>query len=103
MLWETDRHSQSLNLVDWYKQHKDYFKEPKIIYCMDSVVPSYDSFYLSRSLKGEDFYDLSTTLTTKGIHSGEFGGLVADSFRVFNDVYSLLENYNNGRVDNELY
>ena len=55
---------------------------------MDSVVPSYDGFYLSKSLKGFDVYDIKTSLTTNGLHSGEFGGIVADSFRVFQDTLS---------------
>lgn len=83
LLWETDKLSESKNMMNWFTQHPDFFKVPKIIYCMDSVVPTYDSFYLSRSLKGVEVYDLETSLTTNGLHSGEFGGIVADSFRVF--------------------
>lgn len=103
LLWETDKHSKSKNLVDWFKQHKDYFKVPKIIYCMDSVVPSYDSLYLSRSLKGLDYYDLETSLTVSGLHSGEFGGLIADSFRVYNDLFNRIENPKTGRLPDDFY
>lgn len=92
LLWETDRHSNSHKLVNWFQQHKDYFHDPKIIYCMDSVVPSYDSLYLSRSLKGHEVYDLETSLLVTGLHSGEFGGIVADSFRVLNDLLSRIQN-----------
>lgn len=57
---------------------------------MDSIVPSYEGFYLSKSLKGLEIYDLETSLTTNGLHSGEFGGVVADSFRVFQDTLNKI-------------
>lgn len=51
---------------------------------MDSTVPNYDTFYLTQSLKRVEVYDFKVSLITTGLHSGEFGGIVADSFRVLN-------------------
>lgn len=53
---------------------------------MDSTIPKYDNFYVSQSLKGLETYDLQISLTKTGLHSGEFGGLVADSYRVFSST-----------------
>lgn len=53
---------------------------------MDSTVPSYDNFYLTKSLKGVEVYDLYVSLTTTGLHSGEFGGIVGDSYRVLSKL-----------------
>lgn len=77
-------------MANWYTQHKDFFQTPKLVYCMDSIVPSYEGFFLSRSLKGSEVYDLETSLITKGLHSGEFGGLVADSYRVFHNALNRI-------------
>lgn len=62
LIWETDKNSFSQNLLRHFKQHIDFFKEPKIVYCMDSMVPAYDGLYLTRSLKGVEFYSLFLSL-----------------------------------------
>ena len=70
---------------------------------MDSTVPAKDTLYVSQCLKGLEIYDLKVSLTTEGLHSGEFGGLVADSFRVLNKTLDRIEAPESGRLPEEFY
>ncbi len=49
---------------------------------VDGLVPTYDRFYLFDAVKGKVDFSMNVKLLSRDIHSGEFGGLVADSTQV---------------------
>lgn len=70
---------------------------------MESTVPNYNSFYLTSSLKGFEKYDLKVSLISTGLHSGEFGGIVADSYRVLSDMMNRIEEPKTGKLNPKFY
>jgi len=71
---------------------KDYIGTPDYVFCLDSGAFNYDQLWLTSSLRGICILDLTVEFAKNGMHSGEVGGIIPETFRV---VRALLD-----RVDN---
>jgi acetylornithine deacetylase/succinyl-diaminopimelate desuccinylase-like protein len=69
-----------------------------LVVCLDSGAGSYDTFWMTTSLRGVLMTKLKVTSLTEGVHSGNGGGICSDTFRVFRQLLSSIEDEVTGRV-----
>ena len=55
---------------------------PELVLCLDSGCATYDRMWVTTSLRGMVVGTLTVSLLKEGVHSGDAGGMVADSFRM---------------------
>jgi len=58
----------------------------------------YKTFWQTTSLRGAVMGFLKVKVVTEGIHSGAFGGIVPDSFRIIRMLIDRLEDVKSGEV-----
>lgn len=69
-----------------------------LIVCLDSGAGSYDAFYMTTSIRGLLMTKMKVSTLHEGVHSGNGGGICADSFRVVRQLLSGIENENTGEM-----
>jgi acetylornithine deacetylase/succinyl-diaminopimelate desuccinylase-like protein len=69
-----------------------------LIICLDSGAGSYDTFFMTTSLRGLLMTKLKVSTLTEGVHSGGGGGICADSFRIIRQLLSAIENEATGEM-----
>lgn len=71
---------------------------PELVICLDSGCGNYEQLWNTTSLRGMVDGTLTVELLGEGVHSGDAGGVVADSFRVLRALLSRLEDETGGRI-----
>lgn len=79
-------------MLDLLDEAKGHIGTPDFVFCLDSGAFNYDQLWLTSSLRGICIVDLTVEFAKNGMHSGEVGGIIPETFRV---VRALLD-----RVDN---
>ncbi len=69
-----------------------------LVLCLDSGCASYDTLWLTTSLRGVVSATVEAHVLTEGVHSGSASGVVPSSFRVLRRVLDRLEDPETGRV-----
>lgn len=69
-----------------------------LVVCLDSGAGSYDTFWMTTSLRGLLMTKIKITSLTEGVHSGNGGGICSDTFRVFRHLLSSIEDDVTGRI-----
>ncbi|MDQ2695175.1 MAG: M20 family metallopeptidase [Pseudomonadota bacterium] len=77
---------------------------PDLVVCLDSGCGNYDQLWCTTSLRGMVSGNLFVEILSEGVHSGDAGGVVADSFRILRLLLSRLEDEESGVIrPRELY
>jgi len=95
---EACEESGSYDLPYYLDELEARIGSPNLVICLDSGCGNYDQLWITTSLRGIVAGSLSVQLISEGVHSGDAGGLVADSFRVLRRVLDRLEDAESGRV-----
>ncbi len=61
---------------------KDRLGNVAIVICLDSGALSFDTMYVTTSLRGALLTCLKVTVLNEGVHSGDASGIVPSSFRI---------------------
>ncbi|NOT30402.1 MAG: M20/M25/M40 family metallo-hydrolase [Planctomycetes bacterium] len=71
---------------------------PSLVVCLDSGCGDYERMWSTTSLRGLVGGDLVVEILREGVHSGDAGGVVPDSFRIARAVLSRLEDQASGEI-----
>jgi acetylornithine deacetylase/succinyl-diaminopimelate desuccinylase-like protein len=69
-----------------------------LVICLDSGAMNYHQLWVTNSLRGLASGLLRVEVNTEGLHSGAYGGIVPDSFRVLRGLLDRIEDSATGRV-----
>lgn len=62
----------------------DRIGTPDFVFCLDSGGASFDTLWLTGSLRGVVSFNLIVEVLTEGVHSGDSSGIVPSAFRIVN-------------------
>jgi len=71
---------------------------PELVVCLDSGCGSYDRMWLTTSLRGLVTADLRVDVLREGVHSGDAGGVVPETFAVLRQLLDRVEDAATGRI-----
>jgi acetylornithine deacetylase/succinyl-diaminopimelate desuccinylase-like protein len=71
---------------------------PSLVVCLDSGCATYDTLWLTTSLRGLLAGNLRVEVLTEGVHSGDASGIVPSSFRVLRELLSRVDDPTTGLV-----
>jgi acetylornithine deacetylase/succinyl-diaminopimelate desuccinylase-like protein len=71
---------------------------PSLVVCLDSGCGDYERLWSTTSLRGLVGGDLVVEILREGVHSGDAGGIVPDSFRIARAILSRLEDPLTGEI-----
>ncbi len=69
-----------------------------LVVCLDSSCATYDTVWLTTSLRGLVDGTLTVEVLTEGVHSGSASGIVPSSFRIIRQLLDRVEDASSGRV-----
>ena len=69
-----------------------------LVLCLDSGCATYDTLWLTTSLRGLVSGTLSVDIVTEGLHSGSVSGVVASTFRIARQLLDRVEDVTTGKV-----
>ena len=69
-----------------------------LVVCLDSGCATYDSLWVTTSLRGLVGGTLEVAVLNEGVHSGVAGGIVPSSFRIARQLLSRIEDETDGQV-----
>lgn len=69
-----------------------------LVLCLDSGCATYDTMWLTTSLRGLVGANLSVDIVTEGLHSGSAGGVVPSTFRIARNLLDRIEDSASGEV-----
>ncbi|HTM22200.1 MAG TPA: M20/M25/M40 family metallo-hydrolase, partial [Kofleriaceae bacterium] len=95
---EACEESGSGDLPAYVDHLADRLGTPGLVVCLDSGCGNYDQMWCTTSLRGVVTATLRVDVLTEGVHSGDAGGIVPDSFRVLRLILSRLEDPHSGKI-----
>ena len=98
ILIEACEESGSFDLPAHLEALGERLGNPGLIVCLDSGCGNYDQLWVTTSLRGLVSGDLSVSLLTEGVHSGDGSGVIASSFRVLRRLLSRIEDETSGAI-----
>jgi acetylornithine deacetylase/succinyl-diaminopimelate desuccinylase-like protein len=98
VLIEASEESGSPDLPAHVEALADLIGTPQLIVCLDSGAADYEHLWITTSLRGMVAGDLRVRVVEEGLHSGTYGGVVPDGFRVLRRLLERIEDSTNGRV-----
>lgn len=99
MVLETEEESGSVDLIPLLDTAKEFIGKPDTCFCLDSGCLDYDALWMTSSLRGVAMVDATIDVGLTSYHSGEVGGVVPETFRIFRRLLSRLDNEETGKVD----
>ena len=97
-LIETCEESGSFDLPPYLDALTGELGNPDMIVVMDSGGPDYDHIWMTEALRGLVSGTLSVKVSHEGIHSGNSGGSIPSSFRIFRELLYRVEDSKTGEV-----
>lgn len=98
LLIESGEESGSRDLPHYLSKLKERIGNPALVIGLDSGAGNYSQFWMTTSLRGLITVELTAELITEGVHSGNAGGIVPDSFHVLRNLLSRLEDEKTARI-----
>ena len=98
VLIEASEESGSPDLIAHLDALGDRLGDVALLVCLDSGCATYDTMWLTTSLRGIVQATLRVDVITEGWHSGMAGGLVPSSFRLARILLDRIEDSATGRV-----
>ena len=72
--------------------------KPSLVIALDSGCASYEQLWCTTSLRGLAGGTLKVEVLSEGVHSGDAGGVVPDSFRIVRRLLSRIEDETTGNI-----
>jgi acetylornithine deacetylase/succinyl-diaminopimelate desuccinylase-like protein len=98
VLIEASEESGSPDLPAHVATLADRLGDVDLVICLDSGCATYDTLWLTTSLRGLVDGVLTVTVLTEGVHSGSASGVVPSSFRVVRQLLDRVEDAASGAV-----
>jgi acetylornithine deacetylase/succinyl-diaminopimelate desuccinylase-like protein len=98
LLIEASEESGSPDLPAHVDQLSDRLGDVGLVVCLDSGCATYDTLWLTTSLRGLVDGTLSVNIVTEGLHSGSASGVVPSSFRIARQLLDRVERADTGEV-----
>ncbi|MGO9801201.1 MAG: M20 family metallopeptidase [Candidatus Binatus sp.] len=95
---EACEESGSFDLPHYIEHLAPRIGQPSLCIALDSGCGNYDQLWLTTSLRGLVGGKLQVDVLTEGVHSGDAGGVVPDSFRIVRQLLSRVEDEATGKV-----
>jgi acetylornithine deacetylase/succinyl-diaminopimelate desuccinylase-like protein len=95
---EACEESGSFDLPHYIDHLAGQISEPSLVIALDSGCANYEQLWCTTSLRGLLSGTLKVEVLTEGVHSGDAGGVVPDSFRIARQLLSRLEDETRGEV-----
>jgi acetylornithine deacetylase/succinyl-diaminopimelate desuccinylase-like protein len=98
VLIEGSEESGSPDLPAHVEALADMIGTPQLIVCLDSGAADYEHLWITTSLRGMADGNLTVRVVEEGLHSGGYGGVVPDGFRILRQLLERIEDSSDGRV-----
>lgn len=98
VLIEGSEESGSPDLPAYVEALAEVIGTPQLIVCLDSGAADYEHLWLTTSLRGMAAGNLTVRVVEEGLHSGGYGGVVVDGFRILRRLLERIEDSDDGRV-----
>lgn len=98
LLVEASEESGSPDLPAHVDALIDRLGDVDLVLCLDSGCATYDTMWLTTSLRGLAAGTLSVDIVTEGLHSGSVGGVVPSTFRIARHLLDRIEDSATGAV-----
>lgn len=100
---EGSEESGSPHLMHYIGMLKDRIGELDLMVCLDSGALSYDTLWITTSLRGLAMIDVTVEVLEEALHSGVGSGFVADSFMILRNILDRIEDSNTGKICDALH
>src|SRR6186713_1095322 len=97
-LIETCEESGSYDLPEYLNVLAPRMGDVKLVIALDSGAGNYDQLWVTTSLRGLVNGTLSVDILTEGVHSGDAGGVVPESFRIARQLLDRVDDSRTGVV-----
>jgi acetylornithine deacetylase/succinyl-diaminopimelate desuccinylase-like protein len=98
VLIEACEESGSLDLPAYIEELAPRIGTPDLVVCLDSGCGNYEQLWSTTSLRGVLVGTLEISTLTEGVHSGDAGGIVPETFTVAREVIGRIEDGPTGRI-----
>ncbi len=98
VLIEGCEESGSFDLPFYMEELSERIGTPSLVVCLDSGCGNYEQLWSTTSLRGGVFGELRVEVLREGVHSGDAGGIVPDSFRVLRSLLDRIEGPLTGEI-----
>jgi acetylornithine deacetylase/succinyl-diaminopimelate desuccinylase-like protein len=98
VLIEGSEESGSPDLPAYIDALADIIGTPQLVVCLDSGAADYEHLWITTSLRGMVAGNLRVRVVEEGLHSGGYGGVVPDGFRILRRLLERIEDSGDGRV-----
>jgi len=98
ILIEACEESGSFDLPEYIAQLAARIGPVGLVIALDSGCADYERLWCTTSLRGVAGGTLRTAMLSEGVHSGNAGGVVADSFRIARLLLSRIEDESSGAI-----
>lgn len=98
LLIEASEESGSPDLPAHIDALRDRLGDVVLVICLDSGCATFDTMWLTTSLRGLADGTLTVEIVTEGLHSGSAGGVVPSSFRIIRQLLNRIEDVATGEV-----
>lgn len=95
---ESCEESGSRDLGYFLESVKDVVKVPDLMFIMDSGCGDYERIWLTTSLRGNLRFDFKVAALKEGVHSGDAGGVVPETFEIVRALLDRLDDAKTGKV-----
>ncbi|MDO8433962.1 MAG: M20 family metallopeptidase [Candidatus Binatus sp.] len=95
---EACEESGSFDLPHYIEHLAARIGQPSLVIALDSGCGNYEQLWCTTSLRGLVGGRLTVEVLTEGMHSGDAGGVVPDSFRIVRQLLSRVEDEASGEV-----
>jgi len=100
---EGSEESGSPHLMHYINALKERIGQIDLMVCLDSGALSYDTLWITTSLRGCAMIDITVDILEEAIHSGVGSGFVADSFMILRNILDRIEDSKTGIVCEALH
>lgn len=100
---EACEESGSFDLPPYIDHLAKRIGQPSLVIALDSGCGNYEQLWCTTSLRGLVGGTLTVQVLTEGVHSGDAGGVVPDSFRLARELLSRIEDEVTGRIKPEVF
>ncbi len=95
---EACEESGSFDLPHYIDHLSNLIGIPSLVIALDSGCANYEQLWCTTSLRGLVGGTLGVEVLSEGVHSGDAGGVVPDSFRIVRQLLSRIEDESSGQV-----
>jgi len=98
VLIEACEESGSTDLPAYMAHLAPRIGKPSLVVCLDSGCGNYEQLWMTTSLRGMVAGNLRVEILKEGVHSGDAGGIVPESFRLLRQLLSRIDDEQTGKV-----